>query len=215
MLRKKMSPHPDNFSQQINDWAYMDGKIQDLEDYIVCIKRASNYLELDYAFCNFVDCTAELWSRIKLLKRSGDSQFKNWVESKEKEILHDPLLNYLRVARNYSQHNRFKIEWLGWQLKATEQWSGAVERIELYKDGTYFIKHERLSGTGEPELKWKASFPKLWDKSSKKRNKQVTPVSHFGRDTSNADPEEIATLGLEYYSKIVQSIKQPEFKSSN
>src|SRR5687768_17498609 len=86
-------------------------KLQEAETAIRRMQDASDRIEYEGGWTQFVDSLEEFWTRFFDEGKQSFTRFQPWAGAFDAERRRDDLLRYLYQARHQSQHGRISLEW--------------------------------------------------------------------------------------------------------
>ena len=149
-------------------------------------------IDFESNWIDFLNNLEKIWKKSEL-ECNNISNFQPWQGSFKKERRRDPLLKYLKNARDADQHS--------------------IQPITIEKDYEINIispKEGQTFGFGEKiEIKTEIKEPRIETKAFKNRGViYEPPLKHLNNKIKNPkDPIELAELGIIFYEEYLNKIK--------
>lgn len=177
--------------------------IQDMDN-------ASDFEEFEHNWKVFLFCTEKLWEKLeKACDKS--SKFPPWQGKYRRIRKKDPLLRYLKQARNADNHSIQDLNFINsgsFTVTRTDPQTGIA--------GTKHISQEESLNYNPDELfiNLFAPHPEVLPVVNK-GVRYDPPKSHMGERIDDLHPSTLAALGLEFYSRLIGEAEVRFFKKRN
>jgi hypothetical protein len=165
------------------------------------MRAAKSFQDFEAAWGDFLDAVEKVWKKCERECQGVKKEFQPWQARFNSERGSDPLLSYLRHARNADNHSIQEIvQHIPGSSMITSSGPGPlyIERLEI-RDGqiTEYSGNQPLIQRTTPS---RVEPLRIVDRG-------VTydpPREHLGRALDRRDPLAIAEAGLTYYTKFVE-----------
>jgi hypothetical protein len=191
-------------------WERAEEKLNEASGALARMRIAGNRATYERAWEDFVDALQEAWVSIIRDGEKISSKFQPWAGKIKSEITRDPLLYYLRNARNKSQHDPIPLKWTRGSIsfRPKKDLVAHIRDLRVYSDGS--LDYE--SPEGDPEFIFKSDFgkPSLPPITMTEPKPVVVqpPQEHLGKQLGNVTPDIVAELGVTFYRDALDKAKQ-------
>ncbi len=167
---------------------------------------ATDRVSYEAGWTRFVDSIEEFWTRFRKEGDTLSAAFCGWVGNKKYEDLrsNDPLLRYVRRARNQSQHGNISVGWTPPAgLTLGQGFCGGISSLVVLADGTFSADAEPadISRKKSPvSADYGTPFlPTFYDKHAKETI--TAPDSHLGNNNLRGlPPHRAASHAILFYN---------------
>lgn len=207
MARKPIDLHPGAIAPAVRGlWHAAAEKLDEAHAGIKQMEAARDRIAYENGWIRFVESLEEFWARFFDEGKRSFGPFQPWAGIIDAQRKADELLNYLVQSRHQSQHGRISLKWTEPKLHIAPGFSGHIQNLKVFKDGTFEIGAIPTPGSsveatvtynpGDAELpeihnaKWKQTF--------------ASPKIHAGQPIADSTPLTAARLALVYYTAVLQ-----------
>lgn len=207
MNRKPIELHPGAIAPAIRGlWHAAAEKLDEGQLGIDQMAVARDRVAYENGWIRFVDSMEEFWGRFFDEGKKRFTSFQPWAGAIDSKRKSDDLLNYLVQARHQSQHGRIALNWTEGKLHIAPGFSGHVQNVKVFSDGTFEIGATPLAGSlveakithhpGDAELptihnaRWNQTF--------------AAPTAHDGKPLIDSKPLSVARLAVAYYTAVLK-----------
>jgi hypothetical protein len=180
------------------------------------MRSAHDRVSYERSWSNFVDSIEQVWTSFNAEGKKTSPRFQAWVGEIKRLRSSDPLLKYLKFARDKSQHDPVSLQWSSGSVEIRGKHPERVmyfRDIKIYSDGTFDVEVSPDSGT-EPDLLETTGKPSLPDISNRGSVAQA-PQEHLGKRVGKMSPNIAAELGLRFYRGLLGQAKQKFLDSAS
>lgn len=175
------------------------------------MKKSHSYNEFEDEWKNYLNSIEKSWKKAERACQHLRNQFEPWQGKFKAERKKDPLLRYLRHARNSDQHTiqrtmDTKTPSLTFTVKAGSAFEIDAPVFDENSGTLVFGDHERIQG--------KKSLPYRIELLSVEDSGQTyePPNKHKDEIIPWPAPLDVAILGLQYYSNFIERAEVKFFK---
>lgn len=175
------------------------------------MKSAQSFQEFESEWKNCLNAVEKIWVKAERACQHVRNEFQPWQGRFARERKKDPLLRYLKHARNVDQHS----------IQECMTRKQAERRLGPAYGNTWHINHleirngEVVSYRGDKPLLVTDLPNRIELLPVKDRTKWFNPPSmHKGQKLFWAAPVTIAELGLEYYRSFLVQVEEAFFDGS-
>jgi hypothetical protein len=172
------------------------------------MKAASNVEEFEDAWQDFLGSLEKSWIKVERSCQQFRNTFQPWQGKLARQRRKDPLLRYLKHARNADEHTIEEIiEHVpghrtlnpaygnSWYIEHLEIWGGDVvsysgDKPMIVQDFPDRVELRRFKGSG------------TW---------YNPPTQHLGQPLEQRDPISFAELGLRFYANFIEQAEEKFF----
>lgn len=178
-------------------WESAFTKLAEARAAIQEMDAARDKVGFEDGWSRFVDSLQESWTSFYDEGKTISTKFQPWAGDKEVELMNDPLLLYLRKARDQSQHGRITLDWGAENLQIAPGFSGHIQTLKVFGDGTFEVEATPLGKTNnEVKLVHSVGDPTLPKFIDKRSGKEYAPPPEY------QSPLDAAQFGIDYYQSI-------------
>ena len=165
------------------------------------MRESRSFADFEEGWKAFLTALEKAWAKLELAaKHSNNSRFQPWAGPYAKLRRTDPLLKYLRHARNADHHTLSDSVNFSPQKLTVKVPGGPgpvyIERLEMRKG--------RIDYKGSHPLEMDYAAPRLELLRVKDRGEWYNPPNqHLGRPLTAQDPLAVAEQGLAFYRAAI------------
>ncbi|HDC4360779.1 TPA: hypothetical protein O8L70_002883 [Enterobacter hormaechei] len=171
------------------------------------MNASSSYEEYEENWCDFLNRLEKSFEKLRRACAPAMGKFSSLISKENTMMGTDPLLQYLKQARNADTHS----------IQDIAKRIPAMYGIDFdYSQGgrSVFIKNMTIVGgtvtryEGTHPLKMVFTPESIEVKEVENRKKVYhPPTSHLGKPLNTRHPAELARLGLDFYQKLLDKVK--------
>lgn len=172
------------------------------------MRAARNFEEFEDAWQDFLGCLEKSWTKTERACQAFHNRFQPWQGRFKKRRKDDPLLRYLKHARNADEHTLQEI---------VEHHPGYRTINPAYGNSLY-IEHMELrdgqivSYSGDKPLIVRDYPARLELRRFQDSGALYEPPAyHLGRRLQQRDPISVAESGLRFYTRFVEQAEERFF----
>jgi len=202
MTLKPIKPAPGALIPTARElWGASREKLTEASFSINMMEKATDRVQYEQAWSNFVDAIQEFWVRFFDEGKKKFSNFQPWAGRNYPK--RDPLIKYLVEARNLSQHSVLHLKWEAPRLELAPGFSGHIKRIKFYPNGMQDIDSTPAhASVSDAEFVYAKSTPSLPSIINNHGQNILPPTSHLEKSLDDQSPVTVAKIGLNFYIDI-------------
>lgn len=171
------------------------------------MKASSNFSDYEDAWCDFLNRLEKVFEKLNRICAPQQGKFSSLICKENLLRRTDPLLKYLKQARNADTHSIQET------TELTPASYGLGSELCADESGLYI---EKFVMEEDKVTEYKGSAPLLLHYSPEKIEvKQVMnqgqvyspPTSHLGKKLDSKHPTKLAKLGLDFYCDLFDKVK--------
>jgi hypothetical protein len=166
-------------------------------------QTAPDYETANDQWRRFLGASARVFEKLKTASKS-DEHSQRWFASQQNLRFSDPLLIYIREARNSSEHGLEPYtELKKGSAQITAKGSTHIQRITVHERGLRIVS----SNPEALRVKVELAQTRLVRVYSEKLSRWFeTPEEHLGTPVDGTDPNAVASLTIAFLEDLVQQV---------
>jgi len=186
-------------------WSAAIEKLEEAKTGLLQMEHANERIGFEQGWARLVDSIAEFWTRFFDEGKHRLSSFQPWAGAIEVSWKSDELLMYLYQARHQSQHGRFTFDWNEGSLQIAPGFSGHIQNLSIFADGTFSIGATPLPGAKtKAVVRFEGGHARLPTiQNVREKREYAPPTEHLDKKYSQIMPIQAARFAIDYYASIL------------